>query len=191
MLVRLDFQKESNNLGLINIFPEVSKCLPIRTLRFSEQNSEILKYYLFSIKKNFFFILEGSWRAKLLFDRPVHGLRPREANSLAQDRRDGSWHAAPAPSWMGPAGSQPCTPGTAVLCQHTQQAGCEHQAPPAQGVPSTHSSDWPNEAGTHAHSPVYWWEISQQALSPQPTVHELKEKSWRLTLAAASPETEL
>lgn len=90
MLVRLDFQKESNNLGLINIFPEVSKCLPIRTLRFSEQNSEILKYYLFSIKKNFFFILEGSWRAKLLFDRPVHGLRPREANSLAQDRRDGS-----------------------------------------------------------------------------------------------------
>ena len=115
MLVRLDFQKESNNLGLINIFPEVSKCLPIRTLRFSEQNSEILKYYLFSIKKNFFFILEGSWRAKLLFDRPVHGLRPREANSLAQDRRDGSWHAAPAPSWMGPAGSQPCTPGTAVL----------------------------------------------------------------------------
>ena len=84
MLVRLDFQKESNNLGLINIFPEVSKCLPIRTLRFSEQNSEILKYYLFSIKKNFFFILEGSWRAKLLFDRPVHGLRPREAPGSSQ-----------------------------------------------------------------------------------------------------------
>ena len=76
-----------------------------------------------------------------------------------------------APSWMGPAWSQPRAPGTAVPCQHTQRARCEHKAPPpAQGVLSTHSSDWPSEVGTHTHSP----EISHEVLSPQPTVHELK-----------------
>lgn len=41
---------------LINIFPKLASVY--QNSSFSEQNSEILKYYLFSIKKIFFFILE-------------------------------------------------------------------------------------------------------------------------------------